>query len=49
MDEDLVDLLRALVASDILTALTGLTCEAFIKNRRATGRAKDLGDIEGME
>jgi len=23
--------------------------EAFIKNKRATGRAKDLGDIEGME
>ncbi|HEX7486965.1 MAG TPA: hypothetical protein VF332_12485 [Vicinamibacterales bacterium] len=22
---------------------------AFIKNKRATGRAKDLGDIEGME
>jgi hypothetical protein len=23
--------------------------EAFIKNKRAIGRAKDLGDIEGME
>jgi hypothetical protein len=23
--------------------------EAFIKNKRATGRMKDLGDIEGME
>ena len=23
--------------------------EAFIRNKRATGRAKDLGDIEGME
>ncbi len=23
--------------------------EAFIKNKRATGRAKDLGDIEGIE
>jgi hypothetical protein len=23
--------------------------EAFVKNKRATGRAKDLGDIEGME
>jgi hypothetical protein len=23
--------------------------ESFIKNKRATGRAKDLGDIEGME
>jgi hypothetical protein len=23
--------------------------EAFIKNKRATGRTKDLGDIEGME
>jgi hypothetical protein len=23
--------------------------EAFIKNKRATGRARDLGDIEGME
>jgi hypothetical protein len=22
--------------------------EAFVKNKRATGRAKDLGDIEGM-
>ena len=22
--------------------------EAFIRNKRATGRAKDLGDIEGM-
>ena len=22
---------------------------AFIRNKRATGRAKDLGDIEGME
>ncbi|HEX5217377.1 MAG TPA: hypothetical protein VFV98_18075 [Vicinamibacterales bacterium] len=22
--------------------------EAFIKNKRATGRAKDLGDIEGL-
>ena len=22
--------------------------EAFIQNKRATGRAKDLGDIEGM-
>jgi len=23
--------------------------EAFIRNKRATGRSKDLGDIEGME
>jgi hypothetical protein len=23
--------------------------EAFIRNKRATGRAKDLGDIEGMQ
>lgn len=23
--------------------------EAFLRNKRATGRAKDLGDIEGME
>ncbi|MGE5359258.1 MAG: hypothetical protein ACM3NQ_09585 [Bacteroidales bacterium] len=23
--------------------------ESFLKNKRATGRAKDLGDIEGME
>jgi len=23
--------------------------EAFLLNKRATGRAKDLGDIEGME
>jgi hypothetical protein len=23
--------------------------ESFIRNKRATGRAKDLGDIEGME
>jgi hypothetical protein len=23
--------------------------EAFIRNKRATGRAKDLGDIEGMD
>ena len=23
--------------------------DAFIRNKRATGRAKDLGDIEGME
>jgi hypothetical protein len=23
--------------------------DAFLKNKRATGRAKDLGDIEGME
>jgi hypothetical protein len=23
--------------------------EAFIRNKRATGRARDLGDIEGME
>ena len=23
--------------------------EAFLKNKRATGRAKDLGDIEGLE
>jgi hypothetical protein len=22
--------------------------DAFIRNKRATGRAKDLGDIEGM-
>jgi len=35
-------------------ALGGVTVqfigrEAFIRNKRATGRAKDLGDIEGME
>jgi hypothetical protein len=23
--------------------------DAFIRNKRATGRMKDLGDIEGME
>lgn len=23
--------------------------EAFVRNKRATGRAKDLGDIDGME
>jgi hypothetical protein len=23
--------------------------QAFLRNKRATGRAKDLGDIEGME
>ncbi|MGE5360596.1 MAG: hypothetical protein ACM3NQ_16390 [Bacteroidales bacterium] len=23
--------------------------QSFLKNKRATGRAKDLGDIEGME
>ena len=40
---------------DILTELTALTFavdfigrDAFIRYKRATGRAKDLADIEGL-
>jgi hypothetical protein len=33
--------------ADVAVAVIGR--EAFIRNKRATGRAKDLGDIEGLE
>lgn len=59
MNPDFVDLLRAFGAADVrflvvdAYALTHLTVnfigrDMFIRNKRATGRAKDLGDIEGL-
>ena len=39
MPPDFVELLRAFAAADV----------RFIRNKRATGRHKDLGDIEGLE
>ena len=37
LDPDFIDLLRAFIAADVR-----------VRNKRATGRPKDLGDIEGM-
>ena len=41
MNPDFVDLLRAFVVDFIGR-------EAFVRNKRLTGRARDLGDVEGL-
>ena len=57
MNPDFVDLLRAFAAADVRFLIVGAYAlahhgfigrEAFLHNKRATGRAKDLGDIEGL-
>jgi hypothetical protein len=60
MNPDFVDLLRAFAAADVRFLIVGAYAlalhgdvdfigrDAFLRNKRATGRAKDLGDIEGL-
>jgi hypothetical protein len=57
MNPDFVDLLQAFAAADVRFLIVGAYAlahhgligrEAFIRNKRATGRPKDLGDLEGL-
>jgi hypothetical protein len=44
MHQDFLDLLRAFIDRNVRFLIVG----AFITNKRATGRARDLGDIEAL-
>ena len=48
MNPDFVALLRAFIAADVRYLVVGAYALA-LHNKRATGRAKDIGDIEGLE
>jgi len=45
MNQDFVDLLRAFVGP---VSVDVIGRDDLIKNKRATGRARDLGDIEAL-
>lgn len=48
MNRDVVDLWQAFVAHDVVT-VDFIGRDSLIQNKRASGRAKDLGDIEDPE
>jgi hypothetical protein len=60
MNPDFVDLSRAFGAHEVRFLVVGAYAlahhgghdfigrDAFIRNKRATGRARDLGDLEGL-
>lgn len=48
MNPDFVDLLRAFSEADVRFLVVGAYALAHHGRPRATGRTKDLGDIEGL-
>ena len=55
MNQDFVDLLQAFAAADVRFLIVGAYAlahhgrpRATVRNKRATGRTKDLGDLEGL-
>ena len=49
MNPDFVDLLRAFIAAEVRFIVVGAYAVALYSKPRATGRPKDLADLESLE